>query len=61
VCRLDTCWGVAKGVLRGLGLGKDVKEVDNRLKAYAPRTDNHEKVISEYKKWSECKSRFSNW
>lgn len=35
ICKLDTCWGVAKGVIRSLSLPQ-ANEIESKVNNYAP-------------------------
>lgn len=61
VCRLDTCWGVAKGVMRCLQMEHVVGEIDTVVKEYDPRDERRSEVMTSYKRWSACRPRVENW
>jgi glycerol kinase len=61
VCGLDTCWGVAKGVMKSLGLDRSITEIESKVKEYNPCEANKEIAQKAYKKWSASKPRFALW
>lgn len=61
VCKLDTCWGVAKGAMKALKIGENVAQIGSILKEYEPRAEEGKKALVDYKKWADAYPRFEKW
>jgi len=59
VSELDTCWGVAKGVLVSKNI--EVDEVKEKGETFLPNPERHKEIVLRYNRWNEERSRVYGW
>ena len=58
VRELDTCWGVAKGVL--VAKGVKIEEIKTESSSFTASNDT-QYMLKRYEKWSEARAKYYGW